>query len=110
MKTQRTFNTTKSDAEVYKPPMRYRVDGLDIVADIEVPYELALKGGKAHYKHPGGSRSWTVEFPVGSLLKHPKQFLTVLKLSKKVLTEEGLGITDGDKTGDFIVSITVVGK
>ena len=94
MKTQRT------SAEVYKPPMRYRVDGFDIVADIEVPYEIALKGGKTHYKHPGGSRSWTVEFPAGSLLKHPKQFLT----------EEGMGLTDGDQTGDFIVRLTVGAK
>ncbi len=91
---------TKSGAEAYEPPMRYRYDGMDIVADVEVPYDLALNGGKVHYKHPDGSMSWTVELPAGSLLKHPKQFLT----------EEGLGLTDGDKTGDFIISITVAGK
>ena len=91
---------TKSGAEVYKPPMQYRFDGMDIVVDVEAPYELALNGGKIHYKHPGGSLSWTVEFPAGSLLKHPKQSFE----------EEGLGLTDGRKTGDFIINITVVGK
>ena len=91
---------TKSGAEVYEPPMLYRFDGLDIIADVEVPYEFALNGGKVHYKVPDGSLSWTVEFPAGSLLKHPKQSLS----------EDGLGLTDGDQTGDFIVSITVAGK
>ena len=52
------------------------------------------------YKVPDGSLSWTVEFPPGSLLRYPGQ----------VLTEEGLGLADEDKTGDFIVHLNVVGK
>ena len=97
---EKTDDETKSAAEAYEAPMRYRFEGLNIVADLEIPYDIALNGGKVSYKVPDGSLSWTVEFPPGSLLRYPGQ----------VLTEEGLGLADEDKTGDFIVHLNVVGK
>ena len=97
---EKTDDETKSAAEAYEPPMRYRFEGLNIVADLEIPYDIALNGGKVSYKVPDGSLSWTVEFPPGSLLRYPGQ----------VLTEEGLGLADEDKTGDFIVHLNVVGQ
>ena len=100
---------TKSGAEAYEPPISYRYDGLDIVADLEIPYEIALNGGKVHYKHPDGSISWTVEFPAGDLLD-PQWDQTDNFVFGQFFTEEGLGLTDGDQTGNFYVNLIVFGK